>query len=198
MRPQALPMLVVLAVAFGCATQPAKTADLKGKKVVLIIAHDGFRDEELNEPKAALGKCGAQVAVASTSLDPAKGMLGGTAKPTILLKDVNAADYDAIVFVGGIGAKGYFDDPKAHELAQAAAKDKVLGAICIAPVILARAGVLKGKKATVYSSMKADLTKAGADYTGRHVEVAGNIITAEGPSAARQFANAIIDALSKK
>ncbi|MEW6358903.1 MAG: DJ-1/PfpI family protein [Planctomycetota bacterium] len=198
MRRRFAPFVLGVAIAFGCHTEPAKTADLKGKKALIIIAKKDYRDEELNEPRSALEKSGATVTLACSSLGAATGMLGGAAEPTALLKDVKAADYDVVIFVGGAGATEYFDDPKAHEIAQEAAKDKLLCAICIAPAILARAGVLKGKKATVFFSQKGDLKKGGADYTGKAVEVDGNIITAEGPSAARPFANAIIDAMSKK
>ena len=198
MRLRVLPILLGVAIAFGCGTEPGKTADLTGKKALMVIAKKGYRDEELNEPKAALEKSGVAVTLACSSLGTATGMLGGTASPTILVKDAKVADYDAIVFVGGIGASEYFDDPTAHQIAREAAEGKLLCAICIAPVTLARAGVLKGKKATVFSSKKGDLTKGGADYTGSAVEIDGNIITAEGPKAARRFANAIIDALSAR
>ncbi|NOZ21581.1 MAG: DJ-1/PfpI family protein [Planctomycetes bacterium] len=198
MKLRALPLFLGIAIAFGCRTEPAKTADLKGKKALIIIAKKGYRDEELNESRSALEKSGAGVTLACSSLGTATGMLGGTAEPTIALKDVKVDDYDVIIFVGGVGAEEYFDNPKAHEIAREAAKSKLLCAICIAPTTLARAGVLKGRRATVFSSKKGELTKGGADYTGAAVQVDGNIITASGPKAARGFANAIIDVLSAK
>lgn len=198
MRAKSFLYILAFALAFGCRTEPAKTADLHGKKALIVIAHEGYRDEELAEPRSALEKSGAEITLACSSLDAATGMLGGSTKPTALLKDVKAADYDVVIFVGGVGAKEYFDDAKAHEIARDAARDKVLAAICIAPAILARAGVLNGKKATAFSSVEGDLNKGGADYTGGAVEVDGNVITANGPNAARKFANAIIEALSKK
>ena len=188
----------VLVLGLGCQQAESQKANLTGKKVVMIIAHQSFRDEELQTPKAALEDCGAKVTVASSSTNDAKGMLGATVKPDITLQDVKPGDYDAVIFVGGVGAAGYFDDPVARKIAQdAAAQGKLVCAICYGPTILANAGVLKGKKATCYSNQSANLEKNGVEYTGKAVERDGKIITANGPKAAQKFANAIIAALAE-
>jgi protease I len=171
---------------------------LQGKKVLMIIAARNFRDEELLEPKAILERQGAAVIIASSSLSPARGMLGASAQPHVLLRDVKSADYDAIVFVGGSGASEYWDNPTAHQIArEALSRGAVVGAICIAPATLARAGILKGKKATVWASESGQLKNAGAQYTGESVEVDGNIITADGPQSAGAFGKALVTALSR-
>ena len=158
------------------------------KKAVFVIAEKIFRDEEYQEPKDILTQAGIKVVTASTTTGEATGKLGMKVKPDILLKDVQLDEADALVFIGGGGAEQYFHDPLAHRLAQEAVKKgKVLGAICIAPVILANAGVLAGKKATVYIDGAGSLKEGKADYTGRDVEVDGNIVTANGPGAAHAF-----------
>jgi protease I len=170
----------------------------KGKKVVMIIASNNFRDEELLKPREVLEKNGVAVTVASSSLKEAKGMLGTKVKPDILFTNINVAEYDAIIFVGGSGANEYWDNPTAHKLANDAnSAKKVVGAICIAPVTLAKAGLLKNKKATTYSSTVNDIKSAGANYTGADVEMDGNIITASGPAAAQKFGETIVKALSR-
>lgn len=166
------------------------------KKVVMIIAHENFRDEEFLVPAEILELNGTEVKVASSKLGPAKGKLGAMVKPDMLLKEVNIKDFDAIVFVGGPGAAEYFDDPVAHKLAKDAyASGKIVSAICIAPVILAKAGLLQGKKATVWESEGALLKSLGADYTGKPVEIDGKIITAAGPFAAKDFGEELVKAL---
>ena len=166
------------------------------KKAVFIIAPVNFRDEEFREPKGILEKAGVAVTVASSTIDIAKGKLGLTVKPDILLKDVIAADYDAVVFIGGGGAAVYLDDPQAHRIAQEAQdQNKLLAAICVAPAILARAGVLKGKKATVFPDDAGELKANGVVYTGAAVEKDGQIITGSGPQAAVQFGQALAAAL---
>jgi len=212
MRAWLVPMLLGVALACGCAgqsggpagaaavgTQPntAELPDLEGKRVVMVIAHRDFRDEELLKPQALLEKAGAQVTVASSSLEPATGALGAKVTPDVLQKDVDADAYEAVVFIGGPGAKEYWDDRTAHALARAGVEQgKVVAAICIAPVTLANAGLLDGKKATVWRTESGRLRAQGADYTGAEVEVDGRLITSNGPEAAEDFGKAIAEALA--
>ena len=164
------------------------TENQKSIKVLMIIAHENFRDEEYQKPKEILSKAGAEIITASSNLETAKGMLGAKVKPDILLSDVVVKNFDAILFIGGSGAKEYWKNPEAHRIAQESVKqNKILGAICIAPVTLAYAGILKNKKATVYISAKDELESQGVTYTGKPVEKDGNIITANSPDAADAF-----------
>lgn len=212
MRAWVVPMLLGVALACGCAGQsggPAGAADagtksntaelpdLEGKRVVMVVAHRDFRDEELLKPKALLEKAGARVTVASSSLEPATGALGAQVTPAVLLKDVDAGEYEAVVFIGGPGAKEYWDDSTAHALARAGVEQgKVVAAICLAPVTLANAGLLDGKRATVWKTESGRLRAQGADYTGAAVEMDGRLITSNGPEAAEAFGQAIADALA--
>ena len=173
-------------------------ASLAGKRVVMIIAPQDFRDEELIEPQEVLYDRGAEVKVASKSLETAKGMLGAQVKPDMLVSDIKVEDWDAIILVGGGGSGVYWDDSLVHSMLKEAVKqDKIVGAICIAPVTLANAGVLSGKKATVYSSETQRLKDKGAEFTGKDVVRDGNLITASGPKAAKCFGEAIAGALAE-
>ena len=178
------------------ASKPEKAVSkLQGKKVVMIIAPKNFRDEELLEPKRLFEQQGAVVTVASSRLGEAQGMLGARVTPHVLLDSVRVEAYDAVIFVGGSGAKEYWEDPKAHAVARAALDTgKLVCAICIAPVTLANAGILKGRRATGWGS-GTPLEAKGATYTGAAVEVDDSIITANGPGAAEKFAQAIMEAL---
>ena len=82
----------------------------KEKKALMIIAHRDFRDEEFLEPKAILEKNGFHVDVASSSTDMARGMLGMSYKPNLLLKDVQVEDYSMVIFIGGAGSRVYWED----------------------------------------------------------------------------------------
>ena len=162
------------------------------KTAVFIIAHKDFQDDEFSLPLAVLSDNGVLVAIASSSLEQATGTNGTTTKPDMLLKDVRADNFDAVVFIGGPGAAEYLHDPLALQLAQdSVAKGKVLGAICLAPVILANSGVLKGKNATVYPTEAANLKAGGAVYSAQPVEQDGRIITADGPKSAKAFGQAL-------
>ena len=117
----------------------------------------------------------------------------------MLVSQINVDDYDAVIFVGGPGARQYFNDPAALKIARdAAQKGKVLAAICIAPTVLAKANLLNGVKATAFPTEVVSLQNAGARYTAAAVERDGLIITANGPAAAAMFAKEIVDALEKK
>ncbi len=172
-------------------------------KIAMIIAFREFRDEEYFIPKQILKQSGVEVDTVSSSLGEAIGKLGGEAEVNILIKDLKVADYDAVLFIGGPGAQKYIDDESCHQIARETVEtDKVLGAICIAPIILAKAGVLEGKKATVWSSPMDKfgvkiLQSSGAVYQSEPVFVDGKIITANGPMAAKEFAETIINLLSK-
>lgn len=167
------------------------------KKVLMVIAPETFRDEEYAHPKEVLESRGARVVTASTQPGTCVGKLGMTAEAEISVAEADALDYDAVVFVGGAGSKVFFDDPYAQALARAARVNKrVLAAICVAPSILARAGLLRGWPATAFESQKEDLEAHGAIWTGEPLTVQGHVITANGPEAARDFGIAIADALS--
>lgn len=166
------------------------------KRVALVIAEKNFRDEEYLRPKEILGKAGLEVITVSTTTGLVKGKLGAEARPDLLLSKVKPEEIDALVFVGGGGAEQYFEDQTAHLLAkQILDSGKLLAAICIAPVILAKAGLLKGKKATVWFEGAEDLKKGGAIYTGAPVQTHERIITANGPEAAEAFGREILKQL---
>jgi protease I len=191
-------VLLVSSIIFVVSLSLAQEqSELEGKKVLIIIASSNFRDEEYSNPRQVLENKGAKITVASSKDTPSVGMLKKeTVKPDTLLSKVKAEDYDAVVFIGGVGAKEYFADQTAHKIArEAVKKNKILAAICIAPSILANAGVLSGKKVTAFQSEAENLKAKGANYTGAPVEVDGKIITANGPEAAEKFARKIVELL---
>jgi len=171
-------------------------------KVLFIIAQERFRDEELLQPREVLKKHNIEIASQTTST--ATGMLGATIKPDLSLQDAlkKIETYDAVIFVGGSGAANYFHDETTLEIARKAAeskKTKVLGAICIAPRILANAGVLKHKSATTWDDstgvQAAELKAKGALFVQKDVVVDGKIVTACGPEAAKAFGKKIAEML---
>jgi len=171
--------------------------DLSGKKVLMVIAKNKFRDEEYLEPRKILEAAGAVVTVASSSLNTAEGMLGLNVKPDILISNAKEQDYDGIVFVGGGGASEYFDSPDAHKLARNFFEHgKLTSAICIAPATLANAGLLKGRRATAFPSSEKALNAHGATVIKDDVVTDGKIVTAVGPSAAKRFGEKLVDVLS--
>ena len=157
-------------------------------RVLMVVPPERFRDEELFDTRAVLEERGHSVVIASTRIGECPGSRGGHVCAQAVLSDQRAADYDAIVFVGGGGAKLLWQDENALRIArEAAAGAKVLGAICLAPVILANAGVLRGRRATVAGTEARTIEVGGATYTGPGVTVDGNVVTANGPKSSTLF-----------
>ena len=164
-------------------------------KALVVIAQDGYQDLELEGTRSGLQDAGFEVVLASKESGACTGKLGGSEEATVAIREADVSDYDRVAFVGGPGASALISDADALHLAQEVVRaDKPLGAICIAPAILAKARVLSGKKATVWDSggeQAALLEQYGAEYTGEPVTVDGKIVTANGPDAAVEFGKAI-------
>ncbi|MCL2145139.1 MAG: DJ-1/PfpI family protein [Endomicrobia bacterium] len=167
------------------------------KKVVFITAPEIFRDEEYAKPKEILESAGVKVVTASTKKGEISGRFGMKTVSDMTVDEVNPDDFDAIVYVGGSGASVFFENPAALNLAKTFfASGKPTTAICIAPTILANAGVLEGKTATVFPDGKEALVKGGANYTGNPLEIDGNIITANAAEVSDEFGNAVLKAVN--
>ena len=173
---------------------PTPMKRLDGNRALFVI-YDRFHEGEYGIPRVILEDLGVVIIVASPSSDVVKGLDGNEVQPDIPLGDVRGDDYDAILFVGG---KGYeVDDPEAQRIArEAAAAGKVMAAICVAPITLARAGVVEGKRMTV-AIYPHELEEAGAIYTGAGFERDGLIITANSPGGSRRVGEAIATALGE-
>ncbi|MDP2934799.1 MAG: DJ-1/PfpI family protein [bacterium] len=177
---------------------PAKDG---ARKIVMIIAFKDFKDEEYFVPREIFDKAGMEVKVTSNKLGTAQGIEGGEVNVDIKLSDLNVSEFDAIVFIGGSGAPANLDNQDSYGIAKdAMAQNKLLAAICISPAILAKAGILNGKKATVWTNaLNKDAQKVleenGAIYQKDSIVQDGKIITADGPEAAKDFAEKILDAL---
>jgi len=171
------------------------------KKVLMVVAGRDFRDEECFVPKKILEDGGVEVRIASDKKGEAIGAEGGEIAVDLSLNEVDVSDFDAIIFIGGPGALKHLDNEDSYRLArEAAEKGKVVAAICVAPAILAKAGVLSGKKATIWTSpthreLVKILTENGARYIDENVVVDGKMITANGPSAAGKFGEEVLRAV---
>lgn len=169
---------------------------LSEKKVLLVIADRDFQDEEYEITRKVLEGRGVKVEVASVLPGEARGAKGTLVKPQVLLDDVKYYNYDAVVFIGGEGARRLSEHEKATKLAKDA-EYKVLGAIGLAPLILANAGVLKGKRVTSAHPLAGPVRAKEAVYSGKELEVDGKVITASDARYAEHFGNAILQALQR-
>ena len=169
-------------------------------KIAMIIAPVDFRDEEFFVPYNYFKDKGYEIDVFSTKRGVAKGKLGGEFEVEKTIDEMDVDKYDALVFVGGPGTPIVRKYDKIYDkIAKAHTKNKVIGAICWSPTILAKSGILKKRNATVWLGMDLEYGKTTdkvleqyeARYSGKEIEVDKNIVTANGPQAALEYAKAI-------
>lgn len=176
--------------SFGLAICDALKIRKFSKNVLMVVAPKDFEDVEFYIPKTLLEINGANITVASTT-SKALGLNGSTCTTDIMISNAKAKDYDAIVIVGGTGViSSLWDDKDLRNLLKDANKEKkIIAAICAAPPILARAGILKDKKATMFpwSDGIKELTNNGVKYVDKEVVVSGNIVTGRNPDASVAF-----------
>ena len=172
-------------------------------KILMLIAFKDFRDEEYFVPKEIFEKNGYLIETVSSQKGIALGASGNEAVVTKVPSEINPTDYEALVVCGGPGMIKNLDNSDFQRLVLAFyQKNKLVAAICAGPALLAKAGILKGIKATVWSSsLDKSLVKIletnGALYDKGPVVKDGQIITANGPDAAQEFAEKIVETLAK-
>lgn len=166
-------------------------------RVLMVVGSRNFRDEEYFEPRQVFEGAAMEVVTASSREGPVRGALGGWARADRFLAAVRAEDHDAVVFVGGDGAREFAESRTAWRLAQRALEQgRVLAAICMAPLILARAGLLRERRVTAWPGVRDEVARAGAVVVDDPVVVDERLVTADGPQSARQFAEAVLRVLA--
>jgi protease I len=149
----------------------------------LIISADNFEDSELLVPFYRLKEAGIEVTVASLSSGSITGKHGYEVIVDKTLEEVNPDDYAILVLPGGKAPEAVRKAPKAQEIARSFfARNKPVAAICHGPQTLISAGLLKGRRATCYSSVADELKEAGALYEDREVVVDANLVTSRQPA----------------
>jgi protease I len=171
---------------------------LEGKRIA-ILAENMYQEMELWVPYYRLKEEGADVKVIGAG--GAKSYTSKHGYPVNVdaqADQVTAHEFDAVVVPGGYAP----DMMRRHEpmvrlVRDAVQQGKVVAAICHAGWMLVSAGILKGKKATSFFSIKDDLVAAGANWTDAEVVVDGNLITSRRPDDLPAFCREIVTSLSK-
>lgn len=165
----------------------------------MIVAPLDFRDEELLEPRVRFEAEGAAVEVASSMPGVAHGELGAAVQTDLTLAVADPGRYRALVVVGGDGARHHlWHNGDLHALLRRArAAGVTVGGICLGAVVLARAGLLRGVRATAYGEphVRDDLTARGAIWVEDDVVTDRGIVTADGSHTAAAFADAVVAAV---
>jgi protease I len=167
-------------------------------KRILIMASNGFEEEELFVPFELLRGEGCEVAIAAPSLSPIRATVldapGRSIMPDLAISSARVEDHDALLLPGGLINPDHLrTQPEAVQLVRDfASAGKPVGAICHGPWLLVEADLLRGKRATGWRSIRTDLRNAGAVLSDERVVTDGLIVTAVGPEDSADFAQALL------
>lgn len=168
-----------------------------GQRVLVLLAQ-GCEELEAVTITDLLRRANIPVVTAGLDSQPVKGSRGATLVPDCTLDEALTKDYAMVVLPGGLpGADNLAGDSRVLDLLRnMAAAGKFTCAICAAPTVLAKAGVLSGKRATSHPGCLDKMALPDVTFTGEAVCRDGNVITSRSAGTAMDFALALIEALS--
>ncbi|MAF85589.1 MAG: DJ-1 family protein [Dehalococcoidales bacterium] len=165
---------------------------------ILVPLAEGFEEIEFSTIVDILRRAGMEVTVAGLTEGAISGAHSVRVTPDTLIDEMSADDFDVIVLPGG--NPGYTNLGNSEKVLKLVRdmhnRNKYVTAICAAPSVLAKAGVIQGKRATIFPGMEDTLT--GAQHSKDRVVIDGRIITSQGPGTAMEFAIKLAEVLAGK
>ena len=163
----------------------------------MIFLAEGFEESEALLPLDILRRGGVDAITVSVSSDKVvKSSHGVQIVADAVMSEISADDVQMIILPGGLPGAANLDACAELDklIMDFAAAGKPMAAICAAPMVYGKRGLLKGKKATCYPGF--DKYLEGAEYTGALVECVDNFVLGKGPAAAAEFGFAILEKLA--
>ena len=168
---------------------------LKGKTIALFV-EDEYEDNEYWYPYYRMLEEGARVETVAPEKKKYYSKNGAPAEATMTADEAKNCSLDALIIPGGYAPDKMRRSKAMVELVKKISEEgKPVASICHGPWMMASAGILKGKKATCFFSIKDDVINAGAHYLDAEVVQDGNLITSRVPSDLPAFCRTIIQAL---
>lgn len=167
--------------------------------MVYILLADGFEEAEAIVPADLLRRAGVQVALVGVTGRTVTGAHGIAVSADCLLEQVDLEQMELLMVPGGLGGvENVGASAEAMELIIKAARgSSVLAAICAAPSLLGKLGLLEGRKAVCYPGIE-DTMGGALPQRGCSAVEDGDIITGEGPGAAFDFGLKLVEKLKGK
>jgi protease I len=162
--------------------------------ILIFLSANNFSEEEYLIIKKGFLKAGKRIFITSNSHTICSGDNGLKVKADTDFYNVNDKNFAAVVLIGGKGSKDYWDNEQLYNIVKNFKRaGKIVAAICSAPIILARAGLLKNIPATCWAEDKNELIRLGINYIDRSVIAEKGVITSDGPRSAEQFVETILN-----
>jgi len=162
--------------------------------ILIFLSASSFSEEEYLIIKKVFIQAGKRIFITSDSHSVCRGDNGLKVKADTDFYNVNDKNFSAVVLIGGKGSKDYWDNETLHKIARNFQRaGKIVAAICSAPIILARAGLLSKIPATCWYEDKNELINLGIEYKDRSIVAENAVVTADGPRSAEQFAETVLN-----
>ena len=163
--------------------------------MVYLFLANGFEEIEALAPLDLLRRAGVEVTTVGIGGDRIQGSHGITVEADIPEGLFTDANPDMIILPGGMPGSRNLDASRTVDVALKAAvrNGAILAAICAAPMVLGRRGLLEGKRALCFPGFESELR--GATIADTRVVRDGNVITAAGMGVAVDFGLALVAAL---
>ena len=163
--------------------------------VLVVVPPEAYAETTLRYARSSLYNVHVGTRSVSSSADD---LIKGAFQDEFMVDGQLAGEtmepYSGVIFVGGPGALAVADDPNAQALArQACEQQKLIGAWGHGVAVLARAGVVRGRKVTGDPSLEAEIRKAGGRYTGVQVQRDGHLVTAVDDAAGMRFGQRLVE-----
>ena len=162
--------------------------------ILIFLSANSFSEEEYLIIKKVFIQAGKRIFITSDSHSVCRGDNGLKVKADTDFYNVNDKNFSAVVLIGGKGSKDYWDNETLHKIARNFQRaGKIVAAICSAPIILARAGLLSNIPAACWYEDKNELINLGIEYKDRSIVAENAVVTADGPRSAEQFAETVLN-----
>ena len=170
------------------------------EKRAVILIDNSYQEMEVWYPYFRLQEFGASVEFAGAIAGHVyESKLGYPAKAGLSYDQLSVSDFDAVIVPGGVAPDRIRRYPKANLFVKEMdSAGKLVAAICHGPSVLCSAqGLLKGRRATSFHSIKDDVVNAGAAWEDAEVVVDRNLITSRNPEDLPAFCRAFLDVLGR-
>lgn len=173
------------------------TINYKNRSVLLFLPANDFNEQEYLIIANSLTKAGIKIFIVSDASSLCIGSNGLKVKNDIQLYNVHESNFGGLIIVGGKGTRNYWNNESLQSIAKKFVQSKkTVGAICSAPIILAKAGLIKSA-ATCYNDDIKELEREGVQFKNSSVYSENKIVTGKDPVSSDEFIKTFLYELSK-